>query len=158
MRAEQIESVRSQVARLEDVGFVPVLPRGGPPWAAKFERIGVVRARRLRGRRIWVRRSGDELTGNTGDWRVVDSAGSERTVRDQEFRASHEPLGHELWRRIGIFSAWQVGETVVVRTKEGRATAQPGDWVVEGSHGERWPVAADQFLRTYRSVDSVDEE
>ena len=153
MRAEQIESVRSQVARLEDVGFVPVLPRGGPPWAAKFERIGVVRARRLRGRRIWVRRSGDELTGNTGDWRVVDSAGSERTVRDQEFRASHEPLGHELWRRIGTFSAWQVGETVVVRTKEGRATAQPGDWVVEGSHGERWPVAADQFLRTYRSVD-----
>jgi hypothetical protein len=152
-RAEQVESVRSQVARLEDVGFVPILPRGGPPGAARFERIGVIRARRLRGRRIWVRRPGDELAGDTGDWRVIDSSGSERTVRDQEFRASHEPLGHELWRRVGTFSAWQVGETVVIRTKEGRATAQPGDWVVEGSHGERWPVAADQFLRTYRAVD-----
>jgi hypothetical protein len=32
---------------------------------------------------------------------------------------------------------------------EGRAIAQPGDWVVEGRRGERWPVTDGQFRRSY---------
>jgi hypothetical protein len=35
---------------------------------------------------------------------------------------------------------------------EGKAIARPGDWVVEGFRGERWPVADDQFRRTYRTA------
>ena len=27
--------------------------------------------------------------------------------------------------------------------------AQPGDWIVEGRRGERWPVPDDQFRRSY---------
>jgi hypothetical protein len=42
-------------------------------------------------------------------------------------------------------AARQVREAVVIRTKEGHATASPGDWVVEGPGGERWPVRAEQF-------------
>jgi hypothetical protein len=33
---------------------------------------------------------------------------------------------HGRWRRIGSFLAWQVSQSVVVRIKEGRATALPG--------------------------------
>ena len=73
-------------------------------------------------------------------------------VRDLEFRSSHEPLGGEVWRRVGTFRAWQVAEDSVLRTMEGKAIARPGDWVVEGYHGERWPVADEQFRRTYRMV------
>lgn len=51
--------------------------------------------------------------------------------------------------RIEGSGAWQVGEALVLRTMEGRAVAQPGDWVVEGSRGERWPVSDSQFRRTY---------
>ena len=81
-----------------------------------------------------------QLHGNAGDWRVIDDAGDERTVRDLDFRDSHAPMGGDFWQRTGTYHAWQVSETLVLRTMEGRAIAQPGDWVVEGSRGERWPV------------------
>lgn len=95
--------------------------------------------------------SGDELRGAPGDWRVIDEGGDERTVRDPEFQASHEPVAGEVWRRVGTFKAWRVTERVVLRTMEGRAVARTGDWVVEGPGGERWPVTDRQFRRTYRS-------
>ncbi len=149
-RRQAIDYLRFQLAQLEDVGFMAVVPPGGPAGAADFQRIGTVRARRLHARRPWTRRSGDELQGDAGDWRVIDDAGDERTVRDLAFRDSHAPLGGDSWRRTGTFRAWQVSETLVLRTMEGRALAQPGDWVVEGSRGERWPVCDEQFRRTYR--------
>ncbi|HEX3924278.1 MAG TPA: hypothetical protein VHY31_18485, partial [Streptosporangiaceae bacterium] len=146
-----IEQVRAQLARLEDVGFMPIVPEGGPPGAAEFQRVGTVKARRLNGRRWWTRRYGEWLSGDAGDWWVLDGNG-ERTVRDKVFRASHERLGHGRWRRIGIYRAWQVDEDLVLRTMEGKARAQSGDWVVEGHHGERWPVPDDQFRRAYRKT------
>ena len=39
-RAAAVEWVRSQLAQLEDAGFMPVVPAGGPPEAGEFERIG----------------------------------------------------------------------------------------------------------------------
>ncbi len=148
-RSRSIGNLRSQLAQLEDVGFLPVVPPGGPAEAVEFRRVGTVRAKRLHARRPWTRLSGDELHGDAGDWRVVDDWGDERTVRDLEFRDSHEPLGDEIWRRTGTFRAWQASEVLVLRTMEGRATAQPGDWIVEGRRGERWPVPDGQFRRSY---------
>ena len=148
-RSAAVAYLRSQLAQLEDVGFMPVIPPGGPPEAAEYRRTGTVRARRLNARRPWTRRSGDQLHGDPGDWRVIDGAGDERTVQDPEFRHSHEPLGGDFWLRTGNYRAWQVSQAVVLRTREGRATALPGDWVVEGARGERWPVTDDQFRRSY---------
>jgi hypothetical protein len=150
-RAASKDRVRAQLKSLEEVGFMPVLPPGGPPEAKNFERIGTVLARRLTAPLLWTLPSGDEMRGNAGDWRVVDGAGSIRTVTDPDFRSSHEPLGNGRWRRTGTFKAWQVVEAVIVRTKEGNATARPGDWVVEGSGGERWPVTDEQFQASYRA-------
>jgi hypothetical protein len=81
-----------------------------------------------------------------------------RTVRNTEFQASHEPLGGERWRRTGTYRAWQASDQLVLRTLEGPAIAEPGDWVVEGSGGERWPVTDAQFRRTYRAVGDVPGE
>jgi hypothetical protein len=153
-RQGQIDYLRAQLTRLEGAGFMPVVPAGGPPHAARYERVGFVQARKLQSRRIWTRRSGDELAGNPGDWRVLDDWGDERTVREAEFLVSHEHLGGERWRRTGTYRAWQVDEPRVLRTIEGRAVAQAGDWVVEGHGGERWPVSNEQFHRTYRPVNA----
>ena len=95
-RTRSVNYLRSQLAQLEDVGFVPIVPPGGPAYAADFRRVGTVQARRLQARRPWTRLSGDELHGDAGDWRVVDASGDKRTVRDVEFRQSHEPLGATL--------------------------------------------------------------
>ena len=151
-RSGAVAYLRSQLAQLEDVGFMPVVPPGGPHEATEYRRIGTVRARRLNARRPWTRRSGDQLHGDAGDWRVTDGGGDERTVRDPEFRHSHEPLGGDFWLRTGNYRAWRVGQAVVLRTREGRATALPGDWVVEGARGERWPVTDDQFRRSYATA------
>ena len=151
-RAANVEYVRSQLAQLEDVGFMPVVPAGGPPDAARFDRMGTVRATRLSARWRWARAAGDDLSGEPGDWRVLDDGGDERTVADGAFQVSHEPAGGERWRRTGSYLAWQVSDQLVLRTLEGRAVAEPGDWVVEGFSGERWPVGNVQFRRTYRAA------
>ena len=157
-RTHETDYLCSQLSRLEDVGFMPVIPAGGPAPARFFRRIGVVRARRLHAHQPWTRQTGEQLHGDAGDWRVLDEGGDERTVRDTEFRLSHEPVSGDRWRRIGIFRAWQVGETQVLRTLEGRATADPGDWIVEGHRGERWPVRDSQFRHSYVPCPAPDED
>jgi hypothetical protein len=145
----------SQLAQLEDVGFVPIVPAGGPPAAARFERVGLVQASQLTEPLAWTNDTGEQMHGFAGDWRVIDDAGNLRTVSDPEFQSSHEPAGDGRWRRVGSYLAWQVTEAVVVRTKEGKATARPGDWVVEAPTGERWPVRDNQFRWSYRPGGTV---
>jgi hypothetical protein len=149
-RAVLIENVRTQIAQLEDVGFMPVVPEGGPPGTELYRRVGTVRASRLTAGLRWNCSSGSELSGQAGDWHVVGEQGDERTVRDPEFRASHEPLGGNYWRRTGIFRAWPADGELVVRTVEGPALTRPGDWIVEGPGRERWPVAGEHFHRGYQ--------
>jgi hypothetical protein len=146
----RVADVSRRLAQLEDVGLLPIVPAGGPQAAASFERIGVVCARRLVAQLHWTLPSGEEMFGDPGDWHVVDCVGTVRTVTDSEFRSSHAQLADGRWRRVGVFRAWQVADAMVLRTKEGSATARPGDWVVEGPGGERWPVTDRQFRRSYR--------
>jgi hypothetical protein len=46
------------------------------------------------------------------------------------------------------------GGTVLIETLEGVMTAQPGDWVIEGVHGEFYPCKPDIFDATYEAVGS----
>jgi hypothetical protein len=149
-RSEHAAYIGTLLSQLEDAGFLPVVPIGGPAGAVRFIRDGTVSARKLSGRQSWTRENGDELSGSPGDWQVTDDAGEDRTVRDPEFRASHTHLGGDRWERTGAFRAWQVTGLTVVRTPEGQATAAPGDWIVEGAGGERWPIADSKFRQTYR--------
>jgi hypothetical protein len=151
-RDSRADDIRSQIAQLEDAGFVPVVPAGGPVLATRFRRTGAVRAQRLTAEHTWVQHNGDVLQGEAGDWRVVDQEGGERTVGDPQFRASHLHRGGEKWDRTGVFLAWQVTETTVVRTLEGPSTASAGEWVVESPGGDRWPVSAQVFRQGYRAL------
>jgi hypothetical protein len=144
------KEVRKQITQLERAGFVPVIPRGGPPEAGSYERTGFVRARQLHTPFRWSIRSGEQMWGNPGDWHVSDDLGHVRTVTDPEFRDSHEEAGNGRWHRVGTFRAWPAREGLVIRTKEGTATARPRDWVLEGPAGERWLVPDEQFRLTYR--------
>lgn len=150
-RERSCRNVRFQLEQLEAVGFMPVLPEDGHPEARCFRRVGEIRAWRLIAGKTWNHTSGGNLTASPGDWLVIDDDGNERTIRDREFRATHTPLEGDRWRRTGTVRAWQVGETTVLRTLEGEATAQPDDWIVQGPHSARWPVTSEYFARVYRS-------
>jgi hypothetical protein len=156
-REQACGQVRSQLQGLEAVGFLPVLPEEGPPGAARFRRVGEVRAERLLTDKTWRNSAGDTLAASVGDWLVVDEFGHERTVRNGEFHASHEPLGGGRWQRTGTVLAWQADEATVVRTMEGKTAAAAGDWIVQGSAGERWPVKYDQFIQGYAPVQRDDD-
>jgi hypothetical protein len=71
-------------------------------------------------------------------------------MTDTEFLASYEPAGDGRWRRTGTFRAWQASEKTTIRTKNGKAIASPGDWLVEAADGTRRPVSDTQFRHDYQ--------
>lgn len=52
-----------------------------------------------------------------------------------------------------IVEAYQVFKEVKINTLEGPLIASPGDWIVKGVHGEKYPVKPDIFNKTYESLD-----
>lgn len=51
-------------------------------------------------------------------------------------------------------AAWEAGVAgvvvqLVIHTLEGDMTAQQGDWIIKGVHGEFYPCAKDIFEETY---------
>lgn len=51
-----------------------------------------------------------------------------------------------------IIQAMQVLDPFVVDTLEGRHTGQPGDYLVVGIKGERYPVRKDIFEESYEEI------
>lgn len=129
--------------RMATIGLAPV--------RREFRRVGLVDARRLTEDHSWVAQ-GDPLEGKAGDWLVLASDGTERTVGADRFDALYELVAGVRYRRRGTVHARQVAASTPVRTLEGTADARPGDWIVEGPGGESWPVPAAEFARSYQEV------
>ncbi|MFT3969997.1 MAG: hypothetical protein QM695_06895 [Micropruina sp.] len=113
---------------------------------APFARRGEVRATRLSETRAWRTESGAEMTGAAGDWLVTDPATGRQWSADQRaFAAGHERIEGDRYRRIGTVLARPAHLGERVDTIEGPAVGQPGEWLVEGSLGERWLVPTVRF-------------
>jgi len=41
------------------------------------------------------------------------------------------------------------GDNLLIDTLEGEMTARPGDWIIQGVHGEFYPCKPDIFAATY---------
>lgn len=119
------------------------------PWQ-RFRRTGTVRAERLTEPLDWRADGGDRLEGAPGDWKVTDGT-RVWTVADEQFRRSYVRDG-DVYRRRGEVRArpGRPGETV--DTLEGLVRVAPGDWVVQGEGGERWPVPSARFAEAYSQV------
>jgi len=51
-----------------------------------------------------------------------------------------------------IVKAEQATELTAIETLEGRMLAEPGDWIITGLKGERYPCKPDIFEMTYEPV------
>lgn len=50
-------------------------------------------------------------------------------------------------------TARQTTKKEIIKTIEGPLTAQPGDWILTGVDGEKWPVKKEIFEKTYTISD-----
>jgi len=52
-----------------------------------------------------------------------------------------------------IIEAERTDKRVVIETLEGTMVAEPGDWIITGIHGERYPCKPDIFSKTYEPTE-----
>lgn len=51
-----------------------------------------------------------------------------------------------------VIQAYQCTQEEIIHTLEGDMIASPGDYVITGVHGEKYPCKPDIFHKTYESV------
>ena len=52
-----------------------------------------------------------------------------------------------------VIEAYQTYVEVKIQTLEGEMTASPGDWIITGVKGERYPCKPDIFTATYEPAE-----
>lgn len=52
-------------------------------------------------------------------------------------------------KRPVIVEAYQTNKDVYIDTLEGKMHASPGDWIITGINGEKYPCKPDIFEKTY---------
>ena len=56
-----------------------------------------------------------------------------------------------------VIEAYQTDKEMIVQTLEGPLKASPGDWIITGIRGEKYPCKPDIFARTYEEVGDDEE-
>ena len=56
-------------------------------------------------------------------------------------------------KRPVVIEAEQTDVRVEIETLEGTMVADPGDWIITGVKGERYPCKPDIFAQTYEPVE-----
>lgn len=53
-----------------------------------------------------------------------------------------------------VIDAYQTDVRIEIETLEGTMVGEPGDWIITGVKGERYPCKPDIFAATYEPVDA----
>jgi hypothetical protein len=144
-----LRSLAATLMKLRELGYRSH-PATDSNWT-RFHRRGAVVAEQRPTAWTWTASDGSTMHAGAGDWEVRDEAGGTRwSVRDDIFRATHQYLGGNRWRRLGSVLARRAETGETVGTLEGTSTALEDSWVVQGDHGDVWAVPGDEFTRRYR--------
>ena len=76
---------------------------------------------------------------------VLSSSGMSLTLR-------REGTMPKFRKRPVVIEAEQTDVRVEIETLEGTMVADPGDWIITGVKGERYPCKPDIFAQTYEPV------
>lgn len=52
-----------------------------------------------------------------------------------------------------IVEAYKTNNELMIQTLEGNMKASPGDWIITGVHGEKYPCKPDIFEKTYEPIE-----
>jgi hypothetical protein len=120
----------------------------------RYRRRGEVTAEKREHGWTWQTATGEVMSAQPGDWAVTDDSGSDRSVAADVFESMHEQVAENRYRRSGTVLARQATQEEVISTLEGDVVANAGDWIVQGSQGEQWPVPDEQFRSSYELMPS----
>ena len=56
-------------------------------------------------------------------------------------------------KKAVVVEAYQNDKEIVIHTLEGDMTASPGDYIITGVNGEKYPCKPDIFRKTYELVE-----
>lgn len=73
-------------------------------------------------------------------------------IEAEQYTGMNTPQGVEFVTGIELGTAWPGDpdeQVAIIRTLEGNMIVNPGDWVITGIKGERYPCKPDIFQVTY---------
>mgnify|MGYP000504493329 CR=1 FL=1 len=56
-----------------------------------------------------------------------------------------------------VIEAYKTDKELIIQTLEGSMKAAPGDWIITGIRGEKYPCKPDVFDRTYEPAQEDEE-
>ena len=56
-----------------------------------------------------------------------------------------------------VIEAYKTDKELIIQTLEGPMKAAPGDWIITGIRGEKYPCKPDVFDRTYEPAQEDEE-
>lgn len=140
---------------------IPAAPRSAPALSSNGTTRGI--ARPLPNGQIVMREAvtepqtvrtswGAELRAEPGRDYIVSTGPDDRwVVRQDIFDTTYRPEGGGFRKRDDLMHSFYVSpDERTIDTLEGPVTANPGDYVMNGSVGEQWPVSPSTFERRYR--------
>jgi len=76
-------------------------------------------------------------------YNIIKINGGDVMAFQKQYKVKKKPV---------IVEAYQTKETKYIETLEGTMKANPGDWIITGVDGERYPVKEEIFNKTYEIV------
>lgn len=62
-------------------------------------------------------------------------------------------VGKKYRKKPIVVEAYQTDKEVIIQTLEGQLRAAPGDWIITGLQGEKYPCKPDIFKKTYEPIE-----
>jgi len=85
------------------------------------------------------------------DMIVTYKPGDQAVVRRVLFERTYEPARDGFRKRVDVdLRYFTLDRPALVETLEGPQVAAPGDWIMEGTDGELWPVKKQEAKRKYK--------
>jgi hypothetical protein len=97
------------------------------------------------------------LRYEAGQHYIVEHGPDDRApVRRDIFKRTYRLRDDGLYEKRTniVLRYFRLSHPVMVQGLEGPELAHPGDWIMEGSEGELWPVAPEDALAKYEHVES----
>lgn len=91
------------------------------------------------------------LRAAPGDWIITGVSGKQYPCKPDIFEKTYEPVDDlgKFRKKPIIVEASQTDKEIIVNTLEGPLRAVPGDWIITGVNGEKYPCKPSTFEKIY---------